>query len=79
MIALANGLLARLQVANVLFLDSPAFVGWSYSENQEDRIVGELGLPFFWLALTSEEALLGSAYPRALTMVSNNAKWHLDL
>ncbi|KAK9827845.1 hypothetical protein WJX74_005191 [Apatococcus lobatus] len=29
------------RVANVLFLDSPAFVGWSYSEDAEDRIVGD--------------------------------------
>ena len=55
---LSNRLLACLQVANVLFLDSPAFVGWSYSENQEDRIVGELSLPSSWLALTSEEVLM---------------------
>ena len=35
------------RVANVLFLDSPAFVGWSYSEDAEDRIVGKLYLPAF--------------------------------
>jgi carboxypeptidase C (cathepsin A) len=29
------------QLANVLFLESPAFVGWSYSNTSEDAIVGD--------------------------------------
>ena len=29
------------QVANIIFLESPAFVGWSYSNRSEDRIVGD--------------------------------------
>lgn len=29
------------RVANMIFLDSPAFVGWSYSEDKDDRRVGD--------------------------------------
>lgn len=29
------------QVANIVFLESPAFVGWSYSNRTEDRVVGD--------------------------------------
>lgn len=29
------------QVANIIFLESPAFVGWSYSNSTEDRTVGD--------------------------------------
>jgi len=29
------------RVANMLFLDSPAFVGWSYSNRSEDIVVGD--------------------------------------
>ena len=28
------------QVANIIFLDSPAFVGWSYSNTSTDIVVG---------------------------------------
>ena len=30
-----------LQVASIIFLESPAFVGWSYSNRTEDRVVGD--------------------------------------
>ena len=29
------------QVANIVFLESPAFVGWSYSNRTSDRVVGD--------------------------------------
>ena len=29
------------QVANIVFLESPAFVGWSYSNRSEDQTVGD--------------------------------------
>lgn len=29
------------QLANVVFLESPAFVGWSYSNTSEDAVVGD--------------------------------------
>jgi serine carboxypeptidase-like clade 2 len=32
---------AWTQVASIIFLESPAFVGWSYSNRTEDRVVGD--------------------------------------
>lgn len=29
------------QIANIIFLESPAFVGWSYSNTSTDIVVGE--------------------------------------
>ena len=36
---LLKGLLP--QVANIIFLESPAFVGWSYSNRTSDMVVGD--------------------------------------
>lgn len=32
------------QIANIIFLESPAFVGWSYSNTSTDIVVGEQSL-----------------------------------
>ena len=32
---------SSMQVASIIFLESPAFVGWSYSNRTEDRTVGD--------------------------------------
>ena len=32
------------QIANIIFLESPAFVGWSYSNTSTDIVVGERSL-----------------------------------
>lgn len=37
---LQENLHAWNQVANIIFLDSPAFVGWSYSNTTTDIVVG---------------------------------------
>lgn len=34
------------QIANIIFLESPAFVGWSYSNTSTDIVVGKHTLPF---------------------------------
>ena len=32
---------SAMQVASIIFLESPAFVGWSYSNRTDDRTVGD--------------------------------------
>ena len=35
------------QIANIIFLESPAFVGWSYSNTSTDIVVGKQSCPNF--------------------------------
>ena len=35
------------QIANIIFLESPAFVGWSYSNTSSDIVVGGHSLRLF--------------------------------
>ena len=35
------------QIANIIFLESPAFVGWSYSNTSTDIVVGKHSRPKF--------------------------------
>lgn len=45
-----------LQAANIIFLESPAFVGWSYSNTTSDATVGSLAAICFQLVLIPEQA-----------------------